>query len=748
MLPSEQSTAEGATVAAHDASSITAPAPRHQRRDPLTGDFIHDDVEGSDQDPFSNLAKDRDRKPRPEKPDPEKLQISSRELNTQLVQGKSLDEYSTTPTNAPSHGSSGYQWRMMKLRRVYETAEEQNRPLEEVALERYASMADFNEARAERQFIEDRSQTRGAGGSGRNTPNAASASRKGFMFSTPGGSEGGSRPSSRASFRRPGESSNPGTPSAQLPPSVSTRFQQRGFESPANGSKPGTPIPSVFTPTVPRRSQLSQQEQRADRNDLPADQATAPYQRTATAAESSSETAAPPMDATALNRLEAKVLRAELTGSSQATSLRAKLEREKARSGTGGDRGGGFPTDAQHIRPDADEGATVQVLPTLDARGRLYDVGSGQAAQNPTSITSGNRLAEKNNPDRKRFESHDKKTGERLRYNADDDEVTLAELVRQERFGAGSSDQKDMDAEFAKRIMNDSNFKNDLDYMDENVERLGRKKMKTDAMKRQFAIQDFAKTKKALDACQYCWQEEGAKPPRAPVVSSGTLCYLALPEGEALVDGHCFIVPMQHYLSSLEADDDTWDEIKNFMKCLMQMAHARQQSYIFCETVRSIKHQRHTAIEAIPVPHDLFSELPASFKQEILTVDEEWSQNKKLIEFTSARPFRKSLVPNLPHFAVMWDYKGEKGYGHIIEEGDLMEGDEDTYGYKGASKGGNTFPKYFAAEIIGQLLDLEPRQWRKPRWLDANQQTQAISAFKHKGWSVVDWTKMIGVQPN
>lgn len=31
-------------------------------------------------------------------------------------------------------------------------------------------------------------------------------------------------------------------------------------------------------------------------------------------------------------------------------------------------------------------------------------------------------------------------------------------------------------------------YQNDLDYMDDNAERLGRQKMRTDAMKRQFAI--------------------------------------------------------------------------------------------------------------------------------------------------------------------------------------------------------------------------------------------------------------------
>ena len=48
--------------------------------------------------------------------------------------------------------------------------------------------------------------------------------------------------------------------------------------------------------------------------------------------------------------------------------------------------------------------------------------------------------------------------------------------------------------------------------------------------------------------------------------------------------------------------------------------------------------------------------------------ESEWTQHKKLIDFSS-RPggFRRAMVPNLPYFMVQWDYKGEKGYGHIIE---------------------------------------------------------------------------------
>lgn len=41
-----------------------------------------------------------------------------------------------------------------------------------------------------------------------------------------------------------------------------------------------------------------------------------------------------------------------------------------------------------------------------------------------------------------------------------------------------------------------------------------------------------------------------------------TRCYLACPPHEELVDGHCHIVPIQHHLSTLEGDDDLWDEIR------------------------------------------------------------------------------------------------------------------------------------------------------------------------------------------
>lgn len=50
------------------------------------------------------------------------------------------------------------------------------------------------------------------------------------------------------------------------------------------------------------------------------------------------------------------------------------------------------------------------------------------------------------------------------------------------------------------------------------------------------------------------------------------------------------------------------------MKCLMQMFHDQDKGVIFYETVLNLKWQKHTVIECVPVPLDLFEDLPAYFK--------------------------------------------------------------------------------------------------------------------------------------
>lgn len=132
---------------------------------------------------------------------------------------------------------------------------------------------------------------------------------------------------------------------------------------------------------------------------------------------------------------------------------------------------------------------------------------------------------------------------------------------------------------FRKIFMTHYVMQTDLEYMDDNAEKLGRKKMRSDAMKRQFAVHgkyslvsglfhaltflrvDYARTKRILDTCPHCYGEDDS-PPKVGVIAMATRCYLAATTHEELVEGHCHIVPIQHHLSMLEGDDDLWDEVR------------------------------------------------------------------------------------------------------------------------------------------------------------------------------------------
>ncbi len=263
-------------------------------------------------------------------------------------------------------GEPGSQWRMTKLKRVYETAKDEGKHVGEIALERYGSLQAFEEAREERQILDDREQRRSSTGRvrGGNDPGpekdefGRDIRRKGvdsekqtreerLVFTDFEGSGASSRSSS---FRRPG-GSVPTTPSPG--PSSATPIGNRRIDalklssqvvkSPLSTSH--TPIPSVMTPPI-----------RARNNDKKA------------------------LSQTELNKLQAKVLRARLMGSSDAEKLEKEYEEESRRSTAGYVDAG--PNDEKDSRGRKIE-KRLEILPTLDSRGRLYDIGSGGANDSP-----------------------------------------------------------------------------------------------------------------------------------------------------------------------------------------------------------------------------------------------------------------------------------------------------------------------------------------------------------------------------
>ena len=259
-----------------------------------------------------------------------------------------------------------------------------NRPVEEVALERYGSLDEYHEALEERRVLDDRdarkTARRGTDGlstpstAGMRTPGGPEGSSRKYMFSGGEDSDGYfSRPASRSGFRRPGEAadSTPG-PAGAGSRVAQMKRQESGYSAPP---KVSTPIPSVFTPVISRGQSMT---------------ASRPEDAGTTSRAHQDEH--PVLSIAELNRMQAAVLRAKLSDDANAAELEEEYEYERMRYESGAGRkddgrngmyeGGVAGLQGQMGREDEyDERGNkieVQVLPTLDGRGRLYDVGQGR----------------------------------------------------------------------------------------------------------------------------------------------------------------------------------------------------------------------------------------------------------------------------------------------------------------------------------------------------------------------------------
>jgi hypothetical protein len=300
---------------------------------------------------------------------------------------------------------------------------------------------------------------------------------------------------------------------------------------------------------------------------------------------------------------------------------------------------------------------TVFLLP-LDERGRYMDIGIVD--------------------DSTKYEQYSKINKRRKNPSESDDgqNMDIQTMIRLEKMQSTSS----MAEEYSRRIMKDGRFESNLEYMDANSGRLSHTQQLSNSQKRQLAISSHTKIQSIMEKCPFCFTDD--RVPSVPIVATGTRVYLALPKTLSLVPGHCLIVPMQHNVSTLDCDDAEWDEIRNFMKCILRMFHAQDHGVVFMETAIEFRKSWHIAIDCVPVPYTQYDQVPAYFKQSILQAADEWAQNRKLID-TSQKGFRRSLVPNIPYFHVWFGL--DKGYGHVIENE-------------------SRFPYWFGKEVIIMLI--------------------------------------------
>ncbi|XP_065203175.1 CWF19-like protein 2 homolog [Planococcus citri] len=229
----------------------------------------------------------------------------------------------------------------------------------------------------------------------------------------------------------------------------------------------------------------------------------------------------------------------------------------------------------------------------------------------------------------------------------------------------------------------------------------------------QQAISKHQRTEKVLENCKWCLTNN--KMQKHLIVSKGSSCYLCVPYFHSLTDGHCLIIPTYHSSCITLLDEDVWDEIMDYCKKLVRMFRVENQDVVFFETAMNFKYHPHMVLHCVPVPYESGNLAPIYFKKAIQECEKEWAINKKLVEYKKM-DIRKSVPKELPYFMV--NFGMDNGFAHVIEE--------EQY-----------FPKNFAQEIIGGMLDLDHLIWRKQHADDFETQCKKVNAFKEL-WKTVE----------
>ncbi|POS74225.1 cell cycle control protein cwf19 [Diaporthe helianthi] len=399
------------------------------------------------------------------------------------------------------------------------------------------------------------------------------------------------------------------------------------------------------------------------------------------------EDAVPPVDQTTLNRMRAQVMKAKLRKAPDAAKLEAEYNVTLARfNGTAsGDKA--VVLDATHSRMLA--GTRNEVKAVDNKRGR-----------------------------------------ERGTVEANED-MSIEDMVREEKRTRGQAGGEG--GRLAERIAKDAKFDDDLEYLDENAEKLAKRVHKSEINLKNMAVNEYQKMNKVLDTCPLCHHEDREPPkdqPIAPILALGTRVYLTLAAEPELkgAEGGAVVVPISHRTNLLECDDDEWEEIRNFMKSLTRLYHEQGREVLFYENAAAPHRRLHAALVAVPIPWDLGDTAPAFFREAVLATEEEWSQHKKLIdtgkkarEGAGKLAFRRSIAKEMPYFHVWFTIDG--GLGHVVDDS-------------------SRWPKgdLFAREIIGGMLDCEPDNIKKQgRWSRGDPRAET---FK-KRWRKFDWTRAL-----
>ncbi|XP_054727169.1 CWF19-like protein 2 homolog [Anastrepha obliqua] len=404
-----------------------------------------------------------------------------------------------------------------------------------------------------------------------------------------------------------------------------------------------------------------------------------------------------------MNELGAKLVKAEIMGNDE-LAAKLKLELENARKNRAafieGKLAQSTAGSSKSIKKSARrEREDEHVLLThTDERGNVRPLAKASRTIDERDLYGGRNARRK----QKRLETH--ADGERMRYFPDDDKYDIKQMFEREKYTSAS----DANLEFAKIAGKHKNPNDNLDDIFADEVRKDIPQSSTDRKEMQRAITEHQRLTEQLDNCRFCFESQ--KMDKSLLISMGKQVYLALPWHIGMQPGHCIISTTQHNSCCTQLDEDTWSEVNDFFKALTRMFAAQKKDVVFFEIASRLSRRPHLSIHCVPIPDEQAEMAPFYFKKAVEESELEWSVNKQLISLgRDGKGLRNCIPKGLPYFWV--NFGMGIGFAHVIE-------DEDR------------FPPNFALEIIGGMLELDARKWRRPQ----KEQNSIAKANMFAGW--------------
>uniref|UniRef100_A0A3Q3G0T0 CWF19-like protein 2 n=1 Tax=Labrus bergylta TaxID=56723 RepID=A0A3Q3G0T0_9LABR len=404
-----------------------------------------------------------------------------------------------------------------------------------------------------------------------------------------------------------------------------------------------------------------------------------------------------------MNKLGAKLVKAEIMGN---TAMVEKLKSQLDAAHKAKEIHANQQKQQETARSKQVEDQEVLLFRT-DQSGRAWPVNAPSGSLEP----HGGRRK------KKAIETH--VDGERVRYFQDDDNVGLKEMVRREKMST-AQDQNALYSRMASKMMGKTdgdNYTLDDMFVSSAAQREG--EGREEERMRSKAIGESRRLAASMEKCHYCFSNQEL--PKHLIVAIGSKVYLSLPAGVSMTEGHCLICPLHHHCSATLLDEDVWSEMQLFRRTLVRMFESQELDCVFMETHMNPRRRQHMVLECIPLPRELGDMAPIYFKKAIMECDEEWAMNKKVVDLSS-KDIRQAVPRGLPYFAVDFGLQG--GFAHVIENE-------------------QKFPHYFGKEVVGGMMDLEPRRWRKLIRENFDDQRKKVLQFA-QWWKPYDCTKTEG----